>query len=114
MSGGFRARPARRLGVAAPAAAADGGDTVFSTAGIGIDETGYQDQVKRREAWEQAHRGQIYRDAVLHDWAAFLAGAVPFPFSEGTGPTFKDLKAALDSLDRAEAAGLCPVHRRPS
>ena len=114
MSGGFRARPARRLGVAAPTAVADGGGTVFSTAKVGIDETGYQDHTKRRAAWEKAHGGELSFDRDLGDWTAFLPAATPFPFPAGTGPAFRDLGVILDNLDRAEAAGLCPVHRRPS
>ena len=87
---------------------------LFSTAAVGIDADGYQDNTKRRVAWEQAHDGKIRHDRDLYDWTAFLAGAVPFPFPGGTGPSFPDLAAVLKRLDQAEAAGLCPVHRRPT
>ena len=88
-------------------AAADGdGGEPFSTARVGIDDGGYQDHVKRREAWEAAHRGKV-RLAASGEWSAYLPGEVPFPL-DGAAPW--GLRELMDRLDRAERNGLCPVH----
>jgi len=82
----------------------------FSTAAVGI-ANGYQDHVKRQAAWEEAHDGVIRFDPETGEWTPFLAGSVPFPFAgEGGGLSSWDLRELLGRLDRAERAGLCPVH----
>lgn len=84
-------------------------DPPFSTAGTGTDpETGYQDNVKRLLAWEDAHPGGRV-ELAGHEWTPLLGGE-PFPFAEGTGPSWPDLGDALSRLDQAERQGLCPVH----
>ena len=82
----------------------------FSTARVGISGDGYQDNVKRQGAWEEAHDGEILLDPGTGEWTPFLAGNVPFPFAEDGGLSSWDLRELLGRLDRAERAGLCPVH----
>lgn len=88
------------------------GDPLFSTAGIGLipGTDGDVDQVVRKEAWEKAHGGEIRLND--HAWTPLLDGW-PFPFAEGTGPSFLRLEGALARLDEAERQGRCPVHGNP-
>lgn len=81
----------------------------FSTAAIGLNRAeGHQDHVKRLVAWERAHPGgRVLR--YEHKWAPLLLACL-FPFPAGTGPAFRDLRAAMNELDRAEREGRCPVH----
>jgi hypothetical protein len=116
MGGDTEAAPAASAstgGYPATRVAADGGKP-FSTARTGIGADGYQDQVKRQDAWERAHDGDIRFDPGSGEWTAFLAGGVPFAFADGDLLSPWDLAVLLNALDRAEQAGLCPVHGVPS